>query len=213
MKRQKYSYLFERDSEEPAPRGRRRVVWSPWSSSARSQGRPVVGRSGTSLSPGEKAGVLGMVVVVVVILGLVFTSGGSPEAAPLNPDSQASKIKRALDHQDQPVDVVKLNNTSLNLREDRRGTTGKIFKKDWQEQEKPNVPRPGASKPRTPDVKKSTATKSAYRTYVIKKGDVLSRIARRLLGKSSRWPEIKKLNPKLDERNLRPGIQINVPAR
>ena len=48
-------------------------------------------------------------------------------------------------------------------------------------------------------------------TYVVKKGDTLSNIATRFLGKASRWPEIIKLNPGLKPQALRAGKIIKIP--
>lgn len=52
-----------------------------------------------------------------------------------------------------------------------------------------------------------------YRTYTIKKGDTLQSIAKKLLGKASRWQEIARLNNIHDPRNLKVGRKIRVPRK
>jgi hypothetical protein len=56
------------------------------------------------------------------------------------------------------------------------------------------------------------------RTYSIVKGDDLSKIAQKTLGKAARWPEIVKLNTgmrgvKLDPKKFKAGTKIKVPAK
>ena len=52
-----------------------------------------------------------------------------------------------------------------------------------------------------------------YRTYVIREGDSLSTLALSHLGSSRRWPEIQRLNPGLDPRRLRPGMELKFPTK
>ena len=51
--------------------------------------------------------------------------------------------------------------------------------------------------------------------YVVRSGDSVARIARRELGRESRWREITELNPSLDSRNpvIQPGQELVLPAR
>ncbi len=63
------------------------------------------------------------------------------------------------------------------------------------------APRPG----------KAPATSSGN-TYVVAKGDVLSRIAERQLGSSKRWREIVELNPGLDPAKLFVGKRLVMPG-
>lgn len=49
-------------------------------------------------------------------------------------------------------------------------------------------------------------------TYVIKKGDTLTKIAQRLLGDKDRWREIATLNGIRDPRKLKVGARIKIPA-
>ena len=51
--------------------------------------------------------------------------------------------------------------------------------------------------------------------YIVRSGDSLARIAKRELGRESRWREIPELNPSLDSRNpvIRPGQELVLPAR
>jgi nucleoid-associated protein YgaU len=48
--------------------------------------------------------------------------------------------------------------------------------------------------------------------YVVQKGDSLALIARRTLGKESRWTEIAAINPGLTPKNLRVGAKIALPT-
>ncbi len=52
-----------------------------------------------------------------------------------------------------------------------------------------------------------------YRLYTIHRGDTLQSIARKLLGKASRWQEIARLNNIHDPRNLTVGRKIRVPRK
>jgi len=52
------------------------------------------------------------------------------------------------------------------------------------------------------------------RTYTVQAGDKgLMDIARKQLGDAKRWKEIQALNPGLDTRKLKPGMQIKLPAK
>ena len=51
------------------------------------------------------------------------------------------------------------------------------------------------------------------RRYEIQIGDSLDSIARNHLGRSTRWRDIKALNPGLDEKRLRPGQSILIPVK
>jgi len=48
--------------------------------------------------------------------------------------------------------------------------------------------------------------------YVVQKGDSLAQIARRTLGKESRWTEIAALNPGLTPKSLKVGAKLALPA-
>ena len=105
-------YSLSGDNESPraayTPGERRRIDWQSLINARRGQ-PDAAGRSawsGARLSKAEKAGVLGMVAVVFLIAGLVITSGGTPESNALNPDSEASKVKWALDQQHSPENVT-----------------------------------------------------------------------------------------------------------
>ncbi len=52
-----------------------------------------------------------------------------------------------------------------------------------------------------------------YRTYVVREGDSLSTLALSHLGSSRRWPEIKRLNPGVDPKRLRPGMELKFPTK
>ncbi|MFK7741922.1 MAG: LysM peptidoglycan-binding domain-containing protein [Planctomycetota bacterium] len=53
----------------------------------------------------------------------------------------------------------------------------------------------------------------AYRSYVIVRGDTLERIARVQLGSTGRVGDIKRLNPEVNPRRLRPGKKLKLPVR
>ncbi|MCY3000511.1 MAG: LysM peptidoglycan-binding domain-containing protein [Planctomycetota bacterium] len=50
------------------------------------------------------------------------------------------------------------------------------------------------------------------RTYVVRNGDSLSRIAARELGEAGRWTEIRDMNPGLDPNRLKVGASIQIPG-
>ena len=52
-----------------------------------------------------------------------------------------------------------------------------------------------------------------YRTYVVREGDSYSTLAQSHLGSSRRWPEIKRLNPGIDPKRLRPGMKLKFPTK
>jgi nucleoid-associated protein YgaU len=61
--------------------------------------------------------------------------------------------------------------------------------------------------------KKDAASKKAAKTYVVKKGDSLSKIAKELLGDAARWPEIFEANKdQIKDPNLiYPGQEFRIP--
>ena len=58
----------------------------------------------------------------------------------------------------------------------------------------------------------STEKLAGERFYTIRKGDMLSRIALRELGRASRWKELATLNPKIDPDRLMVGTRIRLPG-
>ena len=62
------------------------------------------------------------------------------------------------------------------------------------------------------EVRNSTPAKGKAKTYTVRKGDTLSAIAARLLGKSSRWTEIAKLNAVRNPNNLKVGQVLKLPS-
>lgn len=57
------------------------------------------------------------------------------------------------------------------------------------------------------------APKGAARTYVVKKGDSLAAISRKMLGNAARWPEIVKLNGLKSARDAKVGQTLKIPAK
>ena len=52
------------------------------------------------------------------------------------------------------------------------------------------------------------------RTYVVKSGDTLSKIAKQLLGDADRWPDIIAANKDTlsDPDEIKPGQELNIPS-
>ncbi|MBN2490344.1 MAG: LysM peptidoglycan-binding domain-containing protein [Planctomycetes bacterium] len=177
-----------------------------WPASAR-----VGHRRDGRLSSVEKAGLLGMMAIVVIILSLVVTSGERADRSALNPDSTAAKVKRALDSRDVPESVVAVTPPLATADTARVKRADAVMGgRPWAPAESVAAP---ASAARPAAAGKVEPAAPAPRTYVVKKGDMLSSIARRELGRASRWEEIKKLNPKVDETKLQPGDRLLLPPR
>lgn len=70
------------------------------------------------------------------------------------------------------------------------------------------APKVASSKPSAP----SPRPASGGRSYTVRSGDTLSRIAQRELGSSRRWRELVELNPGLDPARLLAGTKIRVPG-
>jgi nucleoid-associated protein YgaU len=51
------------------------------------------------------------------------------------------------------------------------------------------------------------------RGYTIQKGDTLFSISKKMLGEGKRWPDIKAMNPGLEESRLPVGKTINIPEK
>lgn len=75
-------------------------------------------------------------------------------------------------------------------------------------------PKPLA-KPAKPDAKPAETAIAKTRTYTVQRGDVLSDVARKLLGTSKRWMEIHDLNKDIldDENSLQVGMVLKIPAK
>ena len=54
---------------------------------------------------------------------------------------------------------------------------------------------------------------AGYRNYEIQLSETFRSIAARELGSANQWNEIKKLNPDLDPKKLKPGMKIRMPAK
>lgn len=65
------------------------------------------------------------------------------------------------------------------------------------------------------ETKPETTKKSGATTYVVKEGDTLGKIAKKLLGSSKRWPEILDANSSLldSEDDVQAGQTLKIPAR
>jgi len=72
------------------------------------------------------------------------------------------------------------------------------------------VAAPGASVVPQPSV--PLPAPATTNEYVVQKGDSLALIARRTLGKESRWTEIQALNPGLTAKNLKVGAKLALPT-
>lgn len=60
---------------------------------------------------------------------------------------------------------------------------------------------------------KKKTTPAKYRTYTIKRGDTLQKIAKKLLKNTKRWKELATLNKIRDPKKLRVGSKIKVPLK
>ena len=160
-----------------------------------------------------------MTAVVILILGLVISSGGDEDESPLNPDGRNDKVRSALEDSDtswpvenakQPALSVKSNREKT--RERNRATADKLFgnMKSANKNQSPG-PKKANSQSRKKDAGKKS--KSGYRKYTIRDGDVLTVISQKFLGTMRRWREIKNLNPKLNPNRLIPGTVILLPPR
>lgn len=73
--------------------------------------------------------------------------------------------------------------------------------------------KPAPAKPATAGRPSSgTAVRPSGRTYKVKAGDTLSKIAQAQLGKASRWPEIARLNSLRDPDKITVGQTLRLPA-
>ncbi|MDB5098818.1 MAG: hypothetical protein JWM80_3239 [Cyanobacteria bacterium RYN_339] len=75
-----------------------------------------------------------------------------------------------------------------------------------------NVRQDGQTDQPAPEVGGKVKPASAPDTYVVQRGDTLSKLAQRYLGKASRWREIAKLNPGVGEK-LALGLTLHLPER
>jgi nucleoid-associated protein YgaU len=64
------------------------------------------------------------------------------------------------------------------------------------------------------DLKRRARDRAGARSYVVKAGDSLSKIAKELLGDADRWPEILAANKdKIDDPNqIKPGLKLKIPS-
>ena len=79
------------------------------------------------------------------------------------------------------------------------------------------VAQPAVSDAPTPVAAAAPAPEAAIpaitgNTYVVKKGDSLSKIARAKYGNTSAIKKIKDANPGIDANNIKPGQKINLPS-
>jgi len=102
------------------------------------------------------------------------------------------------------------------------GLLDKIFDKDDDNERKEAAAAKSAEKPRADfsnvqGASSSTAdaAPAAVRTYTVKSGDSLSKIARSELGDASKWPEIFEANrDKISNPDLiHPGQVLNLPSK
>jgi len=170
---------------------------------------------GTTLSNTEKAGVLGMTAVVILSLGLVISAGGGEDESPLNPDGRNDKVRSALEEQDTSWPVENATQPALSVKSNKEKNKEKadeLFGDLKNSREKQSSGKKSVNpSPRKKDAGKKS--KSGYRKYTIRDGDVLTVLSQKYLGTMRRWKEIKKLNPKINEDYLIPGTEILLPPR
>lgn len=78
--------------------------------------------------------------------------------------------------------------------------------------EQPKAPAAQAPAARAAEKAPARGSASKAPTHVVAEGEVLSAIAQRYLGRSSRWREIAELNPRVDPKRLFVGTVLVLPA-
>lgn len=71
---------------------------------------------------------------------------------------------------------------------------------------------PGDARPATRTAPVESSAPMSGGSYVVRAGDTLSAIADKTLGDSGRWPEIARLNPKVNPNRLSVGTRLALPA-
>ncbi|MBF0405952.1 MAG: LysM peptidoglycan-binding domain-containing protein [Candidatus Riflebacteria bacterium] len=61
-------------------------------------------------------------------------------------------------------------------------------------------------------VQSGDAQKSIHKEYIVEKGDTIGSIAKKILGRASKYSQILKLNPTLNPKNLKIGMKIAIPS-
>jgi hypothetical protein len=76
-----------------------------------------------------------------------------------------------------------------------------------------NADVPGAGRVSNQGITNDTSGRAAPRTYVIREGDTLEKIAGKMYNDPSRWKEILQANPDKipSERSMRVGVEIRIP--
>lgn len=151
----------------------------------------------------------------MVIEGQKLTMPGLPPAL-----SEAVEPKTAVANdatvKERNQKLVNLENL-LNEPQRRKSPSPAVVIKDKEEKEtgrdkKATADRtaPKANSRKSPD---SVAENKSRGTYEVQTEDTFERIARKQLGDSGRWAEIKRMNPGVDPTRMKPGMKLKLPAR
>ncbi len=161
----------------------------------------------------ERYGLYVLCLVIFLILGVAIW-GGDPQAA-VNSGSLSAELEelsspnvRGAESDAQQEEATGESLTlsqmlDLNKATGPAAVTGPPGEEVQTEKEEVAPPKPQPEPTSAPEV----------RYYVVKNGDILSEIAQRELGTSTRWREIQALNPDVKERNLKLGTKLRLPAR
>jgi nucleoid-associated protein YgaU len=89
-----------------------------------------------------------------------------------------------------------------------------IFKSKLAKNEPPAAPQATQATPPSPATSTATATSSTGRTYTVKPGDTLSKIAKAELGDASKYPAIFEANRGVlsDPDKIQPGQVLKIPV-
>ena len=78
---------------------------------------------------------------------------------------------------------------------------------------KPLILPPRAEEAPKQESPNKAVASGAYRTYRVRKGDNLEKIAQSQLGSRSRWVDVRKMNPNVDPRRMQIGGTIKLPLQ
>lgn len=78
---------------------------------------------------------------------------------------------------------------------------------------KPLILPPRAEEAPKQESPNKAVASGAYRTYRVRKGDSLEKIAQSQLGSRSRWVDVRKMNPNVDPRRMQIGGTIKLPLQ
>ena len=78
---------------------------------------------------------------------------------------------------------------------------------------KPLILPPRAEEAPKKESPNKAVASGAYRTYRVRKGDTMEKVAQSQLGSRSRWVDVRKMNPNVDPRRMQIGGTIKLPLQ